>query len=68
MKRFIVKENAAFRLSVTQEKCARPSDLNSINFIQESFDSTGAVALSSSYNFMLTDSEITTLAKALLND
>ena len=36
MKEFIVKENSGFRLRVKMWKCSTPSDMNSIEFIQES--------------------------------
>lgn len=66
MKEFVVKENAGFRLRVKSWKCLRPANLNSIEFIQESLKD-GDVIHSSTYNFFMTDEELTTLAKGITN-
>jgi hypothetical protein len=65
MKNFTVKENAAFRLRVKSWKCLTPSDLNSIEFIQESLKD-GDVIDTSTYNFFMTDEELKTLAQGLV--
>ena len=65
MKEFIVKETAGFRLRVTQNRCLRPGDLYSLDFIQEIKNDKGEVQSSSTYNFFLTDGEIETLVKGL---
>ena len=65
MKNFTVKENAAFRLRVKSWKCLTPSDLNSIEFIQESLKD-GDVIETSTYNFFMTDEEMKTLAQGLV--
>ena len=65
MKKFTVKENAAFRLRVQSHKCLNPSDLNSIEFIQESLKD-GEVIDTSTYNFFMTDEELKTLAQGLV--
>jgi hypothetical protein len=39
-------------------KCLNPSDLNSIEFIQECKDENGEVNFSSTYNYFLTDEDI----------
>ena len=64
MKEFTVKEDAAFRLRVKSHKCLSPADLNSIEFIQESLKD-GEVIDTSTYNFFMTDEEMSTLAKGL---
>jgi hypothetical protein len=66
MKEFIVKENAGFRLRVKSWKCVSPSDLTSLEFIQESKDDKGEVTETSTYQFFLTDLEIKTLTEGLL--
>ena len=66
MKEFIVKESTGFRLRVKSWKCISPSDLNSLEFIQESKDDTGDVTESSTYQFFLTDLEIKSLTEGLL--
>jgi hypothetical protein len=65
MKNFVVKENQAFRLRVKSWKCLNPSELNSVEFIQESKNKDGEVDSSSTYNFFMTDEEMRTLAKGL---
>jgi hypothetical protein len=66
MKEFIVKENAGFRLRVKMWKCSTPSDMNSIEFIQESKSVDGNVDMASTYQFFMTDNEIQNLCKGLL--
>ena len=58
MKEFVIKDSNAFRLRVKMWKCLTPSDLNSIEFIQECKDDTGEVNFSSTYNYFLTDEDI----------
>jgi hypothetical protein len=58
MKEFVIKDSAAFRLRVKMWKCLTPSDLNSIEFIQECKDENGEVNFSSTYNYFLTDEDI----------
>lgn len=66
MKEFTVKESQAFRLRVKSYKCLSPTDLNAIEFIQESKNKEGEVDLSSTYQFFMTDEELKTLAKGLV--
>lgn len=68
MKEFIVKESVAFRLRVKSWKCVSPADLNAIEFIQECKDKDGNVDFSSIYQFFMSDDELKTLAKGLVND
>lgn len=65
MKDFIVKETAGFRLRVTQKRCLLPTDLYSLDFIQEIKNDKGEVTTSSTYNFFMTDEEIKTLCDNL---
>jgi hypothetical protein len=58
MKEFVIKDSNAFRLRVKMWKCSTPSDLNSIEFIQECKDADGTVNFSSTYNYFLTDEDI----------
>ena len=64
MRNFTVKENQAFRLRVQLRKCLTPSDLNSIEFIQESLKD-GTVIDTSTYNFFMTKEELQALAYGL---
>ena len=67
VKEVIVKEDAGFRLTLRKWKCAAPKDLNSLEFVQESLDSSGNVAHNSIYNFLMTDNELRTLAACIMN-
>jgi hypothetical protein len=64
---FIVKEDRASRLRIKKWKCAAPSNLNSLEFIQECLNKDGEVDFSSTYNFFMTDEEIAILCKGLLS-
>jgi hypothetical protein len=65
MKEFIIKENDGFRLRVKSWKCQRPTDLNSLEFIQEIKNTKGEIHDTSTYNFFLTDDEVKELATGL---
>lgn len=64
MKEFIVKEDNVFRVRVKSWKCASPTDLNALEFIQECMKD-GEVDFSSTYQFFMTDNEIKKLAEGL---
>jgi hypothetical protein len=66
MKEFTVKENTGFRLRIRSWKCLSPSDLNSVEFINESLNDEGEVSMSSTYSFFMDDKEIRTLCEGLL--
>jgi hypothetical protein len=66
MKEFTVKENAGFRLRVKSWKCLSPSDLNSIEFINESIDDKGEITQSSVYSFFMDDNEVRSLCEGML--
>lgn len=66
MKEFIVKDSAGFRLKVKTWKCLSPSDMNTLEFVQECKDKDGKVDFSSTYQFFMTDEEIKTLCNGLL--
>lgn len=68
IKEFTIKDNAGFRLRVKQWKCLRPTDVNAIEFIQESKNKEGEVDFSSTYQFFMTDDELKTLAKGIVNE
>ena len=65
-KEFTVKENAGFRLRVKSWKCLSPTELNAIEFIQETKDKDGEVETTSTYQFFMTDEEIAHLSQGLL--
>ena len=64
MKEFTVKEDPAFRLRVKSWKCVSPDNLNAVEFVQECMKD-GEVDFSSTYQFFMTDDEMTTLAQGL---
>jgi len=65
MKEFTVKENSGFRLRVKSWKCLTPTDLNAIEFVQETMKD-GEVDMASTYQFFMTDSEMKLLAEKLV--
>ena len=67
VKEFLIKDEPGFRLRVRSWKCTAPSELNSIEFIQESLKDN-KVDSSSVYNFFMTDEELKTLAQRLVNE
>jgi len=64
MKEFTVKEDQAFRLRVKSWKCVSPNNLNAVEFIQECMKD-GEVDFSSTYQFFMTDAEMSALAQGL---
>jgi len=67
MKEFIVKEDQAFRLRIKSWKCSTPKELNAVEFVQECIKD-GAVDFTSTYQFFMTDDEIKTLARGLVDN
>ena len=68
MKEFLVKNEKAFQLRVKIWKCKSPANLNAVNFISECKDKDGEVDFSSTYEFFMTDDELKTLGKELINE
>ena len=68
MNSFVVKDTPAFKLSVKSWKCLNPTDLNALEFVQESKNSDGEIALSSTYQFFMTDEEVVDLCNGLLDN
>jgi hypothetical protein len=62
---FIIKNQPGFRIKVKTWKCVRPTDLNALDFVQEILDDGGNVLNTSTYNFLLTDSELRSLKDQL---
>lgn len=67
LKKFTVKEDAAFRVRVESWESISPKGLMSIDVIQECLNDQGEVDFSSSYNFHMTKDELQTFAKELLS-
>lgn len=61
----LIKENNAFRLKITQQRAIRPTDLNSIEFVQECIGKDGAVDFTAVYQFNMTDEELIKVAEGL---
>ena len=66
-KQFTVKENAGYRMRVTQHEVLAPKGLYALDFIQESLKD-GEVVDSQVYNFFMTQEDLEVLCKGLLND
>jgi len=64
-KEFVIKQQTGFRIRVRTWKCARPTDLNALDFVQEILDDEGNVLDTSTYNFMLSDAELRSLKDQL---
>jgi hypothetical protein len=65
VKEFTVKDEPAFRMRVRMWKCTSPADLNSLEIVQECMRD-GEVDFASTYNFLMTDEELKTLAQGLM--
>jgi hypothetical protein len=66
MKEFVLKEMNQYSVKVKTNKCAKPVDLNHIEFVQETKNDKGEVVDTSTYQFFLTDNEIKTLVANLV--
>jgi hypothetical protein len=67
VKEFTVKDEPAFRMRVRMWKCTHPNTLNSVEFIQDCMRD-GEVDFTTTYNFLLTNEELKTLAQGLTNE
>jgi len=68
MNSFVVKDSPGFRIIVKSWKCLSPSDLNTLEFVQETKNSAGEVDMSSTYQFFMTDEEVVDLCNGLLDN
>jgi len=68
MNSFVVKDSPGFRITVKSWKCLNPSDLNTLEFVQETKNSAGDVDTSSTYQFFMTDEEVVDLCNGLLDN
>ena len=67
VKKFIVKEDSAFRVRVESWEAMVPRGLMAVDVIQESLNNQGEVDSTSTYNFHMTREEIQLFAKGLLS-
>ena len=63
MKEFLIKDDAAFKLRVQVKPCVVP-----IYFVQEVLGEDEEIVHSSTYEFFLTNEEITKLCEGLTNE
>lgn len=63
-KEFIVKDEQAFRLKIRHWRATNPSNLKSVEFVQECIKD-GEVDFESTYHFLMTNDELESLAKGL---
>lgn len=68
MKEFLIKDDDAFKLRVQVKRCVLPKDLNAVYFVQEVLGEDAEIVHSSTYEFFLTDEEITKLCEGLKNE
>ena len=66
VKKFTVKEDAAFRMRVESWESVSPKGLVAIDFIQECLNKDGEVDFTSTYSYNMTKEEIGNLCKGLL--
>lgn len=64
-KEILIKENKAFRLKIRQWRALNPTDLNSVEFVQECIDKNGEVDFTSVYQFNMTDDELLKVSDGL---
>jgi len=67
VKKFIVKEDSAFRVRVESWEAMVPKGLMAVDVIQECLNDKGEVDSTSTYNFHMTKEEIQSFAKGLLS-
>jgi hypothetical protein len=67
VKKFVVKEDAAFRVRVESWEAMVPKGLMAVDVIQECLNDKGEVDSTSTYNFHMTKEEIQSFAKGLLS-
>jgi hypothetical protein len=63
-KEFVVKDEQAFRLKIRHWNAKNPSNLKSVEFVQECMKD-GEVDFESTYHFLMTNDELKALAKGL---
>ena len=66
IKKFTVKEDKAFRVSVESWEAVSPTGLLALDVIQECLNDKGDVDFTSTYNFHMSREEIQAFAKGLL--
>jgi len=67
VKKFTVKEDAAFRVRVESWQAIVPTGLMAVDVIQECLNDKGEVDSTSTYNFHMTKEEIQLFANGLLS-
>ena len=67
VKKFTVKEDAAFRVRVESWEAVSPKGLMAVDVIQECLNDKGEVDSTSTYNFHMTREEIQLFAKGLIS-
>jgi hypothetical protein len=67
VKKFIVKEDSAFRVRVESWEAIVPKGLMAVDVIQECLNDKGEVDSTSTYNFHMTREEIQLFAKGLIS-
>ena len=68
MKEFLIKDDESFKLRVQVKPCVLPKGLNAVYFVQEVLGDDAEIVHTSTYEFFLTDEEITKLCEGLKNE
>ena len=64
-KEMVIKETTGFRLTLKKHQVLNPSDLFSVDMVQETLNSDGTVQHSSTYNFFLNQEDLQALEYGL---
>ena len=65
MKKFYLTNSSCFKRYVTIDDCLRPENLKNVEIVNEEYNDKGELTNTSTYQFMLTLSEIKTFQENL---
>jgi hypothetical protein len=65
MKKFYLTNSSCFKRYVTIDDCLRPENLKNVEIVNEEYNDNGELTNTSTYQFMLTLSEIKTFQENL---
>lgn len=65
MKKFYLTDTDCFKRFVTIDECLRPKNLKNLQIVNEEYNTKGELTNTSTYQFMLTNDELTILSQNL---
>ena len=65
MKKFYLTDTDCFKRLVIIDECLRPKNLKSLQIVNEEYNTQGELTNTSTYQFMLTNDELTILSQNL---